>query len=324
MVLGDGNKADGMLKKFVLNTYGNVPPEDGLSNVYHMVKTIAPIIDDSNEIFEKSVILVAGIPNLYTHLLSLKHVNICFTTYEFAPLPYDWIMALNVNFMAVIVPHESVKNIFLSSGVQIPIYVVGQGHTYLPNMNVADEEEEAFVLGFLGVPVPRKNLDLIIKAVEELNETFLIRIKVHISSLYEWFEDKDFINRLKSHPLVIYSEGYKTKEEIANWYQSLNAYIFPSSGEGWSFTPRESLSLGIPTIISDIPVHEDLIPYCCVVEREISVETIKKSINLLRNNHSIYKEKAKSGQRWIADQYHETQMNQALIKILDKYAAFEY
>ncbi|MBK8390429.1 MAG: hypothetical protein IPL23_14600 [Saprospiraceae bacterium] len=112
MVLGDGNKADGMLKKFVLNTYGNVPPEDGLSNVYHMVKTIAPIIDDSNEIFEKSVILVAGIPNLYTHLLSLKHVNICFTTYEFPPLPYDWTMALNVNFMAVIVPHESVKIFF--------------------------------------------------------------------------------------------------------------------------------------------------------------------------------------------------------------------
>lgn len=313
-----------MLNKFVLNTYGNVPPEDGLSNVFHMVKTIAPMVDDTNEIQEKSVILVAGIPFLYSHLLSPHHVNICFTTYEFAPLPYDWIMALNVNFMAVVVPHESVKNIFLSSGVQIPIYVVGQGHTHLPKMHVVDQQEEAFVLGFLGVPVPRKNLDLIIKAVEELNETFPIRIKVHISSLYEWFEDKDFINRLKSHPLVIYSEGYKTKEEIANWYQSLDGYIFPSSGEGWSFTPRESLSLGKPTIISDIPVHEDLFPFCCVLEKEISVVTIKKSINLLRDNYSMYKEKAMSGQLWIADQYQETQMNQALIKIMDKYAAFEY
>ncbi|HMS69900.1 MAG TPA: glycosyltransferase [Saprospiraceae bacterium] len=313
-----------MLNKYVLNTYGNVPPEDGLSNVFHMVKTIAPMVDDTNEIQEKSVILVAGIPFLYSHLLSPHHVNICFTTYEFAPLPYNWIMALNVNFMAVVVPHESVKKFFLSSGVQIPIYVVGQGHTYLPKVHVVDEKKEAFVMGFLGVPVPRKNLDLVIKAIEELSEVFPILIKVHISSLYEWFEDKDFINRLKSHPLVLYSEGYKTKEEIANWYQSLGGYIFPSSGEGWSFTPRESLSLAIPTIISNIPVHEDLIPFCCMIEKVITVDSIKAAILKVKNDILVYKEKAVKGQNWILNQYKENQMNIALLKIMDKYASFEY
>ncbi len=39
---------------------------------------------------------------------------------------------------------------------------------------------------------------------------------------------------------------------------SQNCYAYPSSGEGWSFTPRESLFLGVPTVVSAIPVHAEL------------------------------------------------------------------
>ncbi|MEZ4548823.1 MAG: hypothetical protein R3B51_14430 [Thermodesulfobacteriota bacterium] len=53
--------------------------------------------------------------------------------------------------------------------------------------------------------------------------------------------------------------GDVDEDGTSEWYAGLSCYVFPSSGEGWSFTPRESLYLGIPTLITDIPVHDELV-----------------------------------------------------------------
>ena len=64
---------------------------------------------------------------------------------------------------------------------------------------------------------------------------------------------------IRHDPIVVWSQGKLCEARLGRWFAGLSCYVFPSSGEGWSFTPRESVGLGIPTAVSDIPVHRELI-----------------------------------------------------------------
>jgi len=48
-----------------------------------------------------------------------------------------------------------------------------------------------------------------------------------------------------------------TREDYLDWMNSLDAYCFISSGEGYSVTPREALHLGKPVILLDAHVHSE-------------------------------------------------------------------
>ena len=133
-------------------------------------------------------------------------------------------------------------------------------------------QNKRFTIGFLGVPVKRKNLELIIKAIDKLSLN--ITLKLHISHYYDWLQPINFPNDEKFDV----SYGYKDNDALNEWYSSLDAYIFPSSGEGWSFTPRESLSLEIPTIISNCLVHQELEDYCESIKLPITKDKISRSI----------------------------------------------
>ena len=98
---------------------------------------------------------------------------------------------------------------------------------------------------------------------------------------------------------IIVSYGYKTEYQLAEWYASLDCYIFPSSGEGWSFTPRESLSFQIPTIISNCIVHQELVPFCKVIDLPVTIDDIKKAIIAVYENLEEYKLMAINGQEYI-------------------------
>jgi glycosyltransferase involved in cell wall biosynthesis len=122
-------------------------------------------------------------------------------------------------------------------------------------------------VGFLGVPVGRKNLDALHRACHALRPRWpALKLAVHVAIWYDWL-DRGRWDALRADPLVDWSEGRMSVEALAAWYGSLTCYAYPSSAEGWSFTPRESLFLGVPTIVSDIAIHRDLVAsgYCHVV-----------------------------------------------------------
>ena len=290
-----------MNKIYVLNTYGNDLPEDGLSIVYHRVKHIGEVVDDSRYLEENSKVLVAGIPFLYTDRLSTRNNNIAYTTYEDYPVPTHWTEALNTYYSQIIVPHASVKKLFLESELTIPITVVQQGFTRLPMFPTQTITNSVFTLGFLGAPVKRKNLDLLIEAINILKQKFDIHLNVHVSKYYDWLPADEIRPWLEKQSNVTYTEGYKSETELSEWYSNLSCYIFPSSGEGWSFTPRESLYLGIPTITTDIPVHTDLTRFCHMIECPVTANKIEAAVEMVTNNLNYYQYKAFTGSEWISE-----------------------
>ena len=282
---------------YILNTYGMNNPDEGLSVVYHSIKNLGIEINNSSNIINKKV-FIAGMPdNRYLTFLNKRNINIIYTTYEFSPIPKLWVDVLNNWYSIVIVPHEEVKKMFIESGVKKQIYVVQQGCPIRKKiLNSFSDREKKFTIGFLGIPAKRKNLELLIESIELLKYKMPnIVLKVHISKYYREMIPIVFPNN--NHFIVSY--GYKNDDEMNEGYSSLDSYIFPSSGEGWSYTPRESLSLSIPTIISNCFVHRDLTNYCKMIELPITIDNIESSILEVYNDYTKYKNLAVEGKTYV-------------------------
>lgn len=287
---------------------------DGLSIVYNTCKNLGTIISNSHNI-KNSIVFVCGICDVYSHKLSNNNINIIYTTYEFSPIPAEWTQCLNKYYDIIIVPHEEVKKMFVQSYVKKPIFVVQQG---FPKRQLIPYQinKKRFTIGFNGVPVERKNLKLLINVVIELGKTIPnILLKIHISKYYLEMTPLQSIN--SKHIEISY--GTKNDYEMSKWYSSLDCYIFPSSGEGWSFTPRESLSLGIPTIISECPVHNEICQFCETIPIPICSDNIKLSILSLYNNIDFFKKLASYGSKYVHTYNNNKDMYTSLKKILNSY-----
>ena len=308
------HSVDSSDKVYILNTYGHNNPDEGLSVVYHAIKELGTEIVDSRRLQNK-IVIVAGRPHIYVKLLSSSNYNIIYTTYEFFPLPREWVKCLNI-YDLIVVPHPEIKKMFANSGVTRPINVIQQG---FPVRNIKNIEKNPanFTLGFLGVPAKRKNLEMLIAAVENIKDNIPnIVLKVHISKYYSELVPIVFPDN--KHFDVSY--GFKSNDQIDVWYASLDCYIFPSSGEGWSFTPRESLSLKIPTIISNCLVHRDLTDFCNIIPLPVSTDNITEAVHAVHSNYDHYKKNAERGSAFVLNNNRNSDMISQFKEIISNIA----
>jgi glycosyltransferase involved in cell wall biosynthesis len=107
-----------------------------------------------------------------------------------------------------------------------------------------------------------------------------------------------------------------SKEEIDNWWRDINCYVMPSSGEGFSHTPREALMRGIPTIISNYSAHESLVKLGFVrYFSPIDMEGAYKAVLFNRNvgKHAIFSEEDLINEmEYVINNYSDT-VNMSLI-----------
>lgn len=313
---------------YVLQTYQDIA-YDGLSTVFDRCLAIGSPIDDSKRLKDKKV-LVAGIPFLYLDKISPSNKNVVYTTFESTELPKSWVQAINDCYQHCIVPHESVRTVFRDSGVRIPIEVVHQGFTRYRRKRRSFSANRLFRVGFLGVPTRRKNLYKLFEACSNLQKQIPgLKLVVHVPMFYQWL-DRSEARNIRSAQFVEWSEGRWTEEKLADWFHDLSCYVFPSSGAGWSSTPRESLYLGVPTIISDIPVHNELVVsgfYRVIGSKgledaqyegnkslgqwhRIDTEDIARAILDVYKNYGSYLIRSLQGSHWIENKWSNESLQQ--------------
>lgn len=110
---------------------------------------------------------------------------------------------------------------------------------------------EPYIL-YLGTIEPRKNLDTLIEAYQQLN----IPHKLVLAGPQGWKCQKT-IDRAKQNPNIILT-GYLSEEEKAAYYQHSSLFIFPSIYEGFGLPVLEAMSYGIPVICSDNSSLEEI------------------------------------------------------------------
>jgi tetratricopeptide (TPR) repeat protein len=300
---------------YILDTHKN--DLSGLGVIARHCSHLGELIGDTTQV--KGKVLVPGRPDYYSSLVNVDNVNYILTMFESNRIPQEWVNIINEKFTEVFVPHSWVKSAFQKSGVTRPIFIVPLAYQKRNRVKPLQKSTTQFKLGYLCGPTKRKNVEKLIEAVEQLNrEGNSIELMIHCN----WLKPEQKV--WKQYSFVNLTEGKCYDNIINQWYSQLDAYICPSSGEGWSLTPRESMSLGIPTIISDIPVHDELLKSgfylpiksddwepayyeflqdYCGQWKSYSIQQIKSAIIAMIENYDYWYDVAQTGQHWVFSKY---------------------
>ncbi len=318
---------------YVLRIYKE-KPFDGLTTVYDRSSVIGTVVKDTKHLSSKKV-LVAGMAPFFTDRLSKGNINVAYTTFETSEIPRHWIKPINEHYARCIVPHEYMKGVFESSGVRIPVAAIQQGFTRYDRRSSIKPRGDVFRIGFLGVPYKRKNLFKLYQAcVNLLGKIPGLRLVVHSSMFMRGMYTPE-VALMERSPFVEWTWGEWTDERTGEWYRNLSCYVFPSSGEGWSFTPRESMYLGIPTLLTDIPVHREIIEsgFCKVIPvcgkedanyegnaygqwDRVSLGDIEDAVWDVYRNYGSHLIRAMQGARWIENRWTNEGSQQQLLEYM--------
>jgi len=258
------------------------------------------------------------------HVLK-ENKSYIWTVFEGTLIHDSWVKRLNC-FEKIFTTHKFLKKSYETSGVTTSIDIVPQGFKRLMRTKSINKQSKLLKLGMFGFIQHRKNCVNLIDAVEDLIAAgFSIELNILFTYQRTLEQIEELLEKYKENPYInLNFENQITDDELAEWYSTLDVYIYPSKGEGWSMTPRESMYMGIPTIVSDIPVHDSLVEsgFCTVIENDgweeayyeffkekcgqwnkIPKENIKKSIIDVYNNYDEKLKLAEEGSKWISDKW---------------------
>ncbi|HNW88121.1 MAG TPA: glycosyltransferase [Bacteroidales bacterium] len=158
----------------------------------------------------------------------------------------------------IIVTNSWLKNLIAAKLPNKHVHCVEHIANYYSTPALGDTEN--FVYGYSGGLWSRKNVDMIIRAFNDI-KTEKIKLQIHSR---EFVNTPEMLNVVKKEILVnpenieLKNETLKN-EDYAKWWSALNCYVFVSSGESYSITPRQALMQGTPVILSKNTAHLDLL-----------------------------------------------------------------
>lgn len=110
----------------------------------------------------------------------------------------------------------------------------------------------------------RKNVALLVKAFADVfgnsdRHSLCIHTRFDPEGATDQKREFDLIKGyLEGHANIEFVNRTLPREDYLLWLASVDVYCLPSSGEGFSVTPREALHLGKPVVLSDAHVHRQL------------------------------------------------------------------
>ena len=145
---------------------------------------------------------------------------------------------------------------------------------------------------YVGSAYEHKNLNLLVVAFNELLKTQNLRLQLVFAGGKDRFVERlaAFTHALGLDGKVIYptkytESKYLSDKDLAYLYKGAMAYVFPSLSEGFSITPLEAQAIGVPVLLSDIPVHRE------IFGDSVLYFNSKSNIDLTEKMQQMYKNK---------------------------------
>lgn len=200
-------------------------------------------------------------PENYPPLIEKNKYNVAYTTWETDKLPDFWVPLCNkVNELWV--PSQWNKEVFESSGVNKPIYVIphginaGEGKISPLSMGVDDD---VFIFYSIFQWIERKAPLSLLKAyLTEFkpNEKVCLALKTYRLSTSPQEQNiikQDISNvkkslNLKKYPEVRFFGVLLSAEHMRGFHDRGDCFVLPSRGEGFSLGHAEAMSYGKPVI----------------------------------------------------------------------------
>src|SRR5262249_4404973 len=113
--------------------------------------------------------------------------------------------------------------------------------------------EDEFLL-FVGTIEPRKNLLVLVQALEEVLRATDLRPQLVVGGKIGW-KSEELMSQLEHSPAWDRMKlvGFVSDEDLRALYSSCHAFIYPSIYEGFGLPPLEAMACGAPVIASRVP-----------------------------------------------------------------------
>jgi glycosyltransferase involved in cell wall biosynthesis len=195
-----------------------------------------------------------------TTQIDSSKLNFCISTCESDKIPNKWVCLINKKFDAVLVPDEYHLKTYRECGVIKPIFYIPFQVFCKDLLSKIPRKKKSnqFTIGSLGAFSENKNFAGLIDAFNlafQGNQNYTLKIHSYWDNYDLRMNLLKKIHKLGLHNVVSITYGELSNEEIFNFYKNIDCYAQLSSGEGFSFTPREALALGLPVVLSNNTAH---------------------------------------------------------------------
>lgn len=225
--------------------YKDVPP-----NVLKVL--IKPFNTFGKVAFWTSIIGLS--PNcIQSHKNISSPLKISYSMFESDAIPDLWVNVLNSYYDIVVVPDNQLVQVYINSGVKIPIFVIPLG-IYVEDLlkkPIKTVPGNPFTFGMSAGFWKRKNHIKLLQAFSKKfgnNNKFKLKLHGRFGPYKSEVEKAIISENINNVELSTLSFSVKDYNEFMD---EIDCYVLPSMGEGFSITPREVMALGKPCIVSN-------------------------------------------------------------------------
>jgi glycosyltransferase involved in cell wall biosynthesis len=227
-------------------------------------KLIKNSIDSKKKYLQKIDSKVAIFTDLLwgkkTKVIPNRIIKLAYSMTEYDTIPLEWVKNLNKYFDAVIVPDEYLIEIYKKSGVEIPVFFLPMAIDFSNFFKepIKNKKNSPFIFGCSAGFWSRKNHELLIQAFyEEFGDDPKFQLVIHGRGGQNYQNVEKKLKELNASNIKLINKVISQQEYI-DFLKSLDCYVLISKGEGFSITPREALSLGIPCILTNNTAHKTI------------------------------------------------------------------
>ncbi|MDM3746524.1 glycosyltransferase [Proteus mirabilis] len=198
----------------------------------------------------------------------------------------------------LVVEHQHVKTALLKRNYKSKIVVVSNTyssifdnkHSWAKIDLPKGLDNSKFTLGYIGRSYLHKNL----KILKEVNQILLSKYNINVNFLFTLDNEEMKMLEFDNIP-NFYNTGCITLNQCPNFYNNINALIFPTMLECFSATPIEAMKMGVPIFCSNYPFLTEICKNAALYFNATSSEDIAKLIADSINNKKLLDDKVQNG-----------------------------
>ncbi|MBI5417931.1 glycosyltransferase family 4 protein [Candidatus Poribacteria bacterium] len=165
----------------------------------------------------------------------------------------------------------------------------------LKKLRLALDLPEHMIL-YVGTIQPRKNVDILIRAFNNLKKSKKIPHKLVIVGRRGWMvnEIDSLIDELDLKSEIKFIRSIQ-ETELPIYYNLAEIFAYPSSYEGFGLTPLEAMACGAPVITSNVSSLPEVTGDAAVLIEPRNIEALTDALNTLITDSKLREELSQKG-----------------------------